>query len=93
MARCEVRIARVPEQLQDRPGGAESEKAMNEQSIEAVAPSNFDQAIGTIVLAFSADPVARWFYPDPLVYLTQLPHFVRAFAGKAFEYNSAYQID
>ena len=66
---------------------------MNEQSIEAVAPSNADQAIGTIVLAFSADPVARWFYPDPHVYLTQLPHFVRAFAGKAFEYNSAYQID
>ena len=66
---------------------------MNEQSIEAVAPSNSDQAIGTIVLGFSADPVARWFYPDPHDYLTHLPHFVRAFAGKAFECNSAYQID
>ena len=43
------------------------------------------------MLAFSADPVARWFYPDPHQYLLHLPSFVRAFAGRAFEYNSAYQ--
>jgi ribosomal protein S18 acetylase RimI-like enzyme len=66
---------------------------MSKESIETVALSNADQAIGTIVLGFSADPVARWFYPDPHDYLTHLPHFVRAFAGKAFECNSAYQID
>jgi ribosomal protein S18 acetylase RimI-like enzyme len=61
--------------------------------IKTVTPSNADQAIGTVVLAFSADPVARWFYPDPHDYLTNLPSFVRAFAGKAFEHNSAYQIN
>ncbi|MET0503572.1 MAG: GNAT family N-acetyltransferase [Candidatus Binatia bacterium] len=62
-------------------------------SIKTVTPSGDDQAVGTIVLAFAADPVARWFYPDPHDYLTHLPPFVRAFAGKAFERNSAYQID
>jgi ribosomal protein S18 acetylase RimI-like enzyme len=62
-------------------------------TIKTVAPSNADQTVGTVVLAFSADPIARWFYPDPHGYLTNLPSFVRAFAGKAFENNSAYQIN
>jgi hypothetical protein len=66
---------------------------MIKPTIKTVTPSNVDQAIGTVVLAFSSDPVARWFYADPHDYLTNLPRFVRAFAGKAFEYHSAYQIN
>jgi ribosomal protein S18 acetylase RimI-like enzyme len=66
---------------------------MTKTSIKTVTPSNADQAVGTVVLAFSADPVARWFYPDPHQYLLYLPSFVRAFAGRAFEYNTAYHID
>ena len=66
---------------------------MIKTSIKTVTPSSADQAIGTVVLAFSADPVARWFYPDPHQYLLHLPSFVRAFAGKAFEHNSAYYVD
>lgn len=61
--------------------------------IKTVTPSSADQAVGTVVLAFSADPIARWFYPDPHQYLLHLPSFVRAFAGKAFEHNSAYCVD
>ena len=66
---------------------------MTKPTIKAVTPSNADQAVGTIVLAFSADPIARWFYPDPHEYLLHLPPFVRVFAGKAFEHNSAHYID
>jgi ribosomal protein S18 acetylase RimI-like enzyme len=66
---------------------------MIKPTIKTVTPSNADQAVGTVVLAFSADPVARWFYPDPHQYLLHLPTFVRAFAGKAFEHNSAYYVD
>ena len=66
---------------------------MIQTSIKMVTSSGADRAIGTILLAFSADPVARWFYPEAHDYLTNLPRFVQAFAGKAFEYNSAYQID
>jgi ribosomal protein S18 acetylase RimI-like enzyme len=66
---------------------------MTKPIIKTVTPSNADQAIGTVVLAFSADPIARWFYPDPHQYLLHLPNFVRAFAGKAFEHNSAYYVD
>jgi ribosomal protein S18 acetylase RimI-like enzyme len=66
---------------------------MTKPIIKAVMPSNADQAVGTIVLAFSADPIARWFYPDPHQYLLHLPSFVRAFAGKAFEHKSAHYVD
>jgi hypothetical protein len=69
------------------------ETTMIKPMIKTVTPSNAGQAIGTVLLAFSADPVARWFYPDPHDDLTNLPSFVRAFAGKAFEHNSAYQIN
>jgi ribosomal protein S18 acetylase RimI-like enzyme len=66
---------------------------MTQPKINTVTPANTDRAVGTIVLAFSADPVARWFYPDPHQYLLHLPSFVHAFAGKAFEHKSAYYVD
>jgi ribosomal protein S18 acetylase RimI-like enzyme len=66
---------------------------MTKPVIKTVTPSNADHAVGTVVLAFIADPVARWFYHDPHQYLLHLPTFVRAFAGKAFEHKSAYQIN
>jgi ribosomal protein S18 acetylase RimI-like enzyme len=66
---------------------------MIKPTIKTVTPSSADQAVGTVVLAFSGDPAARWFYPDPHQYLQNFPSFVRAFAGKAFEYNSAYHIN
>jgi ribosomal protein S18 acetylase RimI-like enzyme len=66
---------------------------LSNPTLKTVAPSNAYQAVRTIVLAFSADPIARWFYPDAHDYLTNLPSFVRAFAGRAFENNSAYQIN
>ena len=66
---------------------------MIKPTIKTATSSNADQAIGTVVLAFSADPAARWLYPDPHQYLMNFPGFVRAFAGKAFEHNSAYWVD
>ncbi len=50
-------------------------------------------AIDVVVLAFSADPVARWTWPDPKQYLTHFPRFVKAFGGKAFSHGSAYYVD
>jgi hypothetical protein len=41
-------------------------------------------------MAFSADPVCRWAYPDPHVYYKDFPPFIRAFAGGAFEAPTAY---
>jgi GNAT superfamily N-acetyltransferase len=47
-------------------------------------------AIETIVLAFSADPMARWCLPDSHKYLTNMPRFTRAFGGNAFLHGSAH---
>jgi ribosomal protein S18 acetylase RimI-like enzyme len=43
-----------------------------------------------LVLAFAADPMARWTWADPATYLAHWPAFVRAFGGKAFDRGSAH---
>jgi GNAT superfamily N-acetyltransferase len=47
-------------------------------------------AVAVVTLGFSTDPIARWSWPDPAVYLEAFPRFVRAFAGKAFAHGTAY---
>ncbi len=50
-------------------------------------------AIAVVVLAFSADPAARWTWPDPQQYLEHFPNFVRVLGGKAFAHGGAYCAD
>jgi ribosomal protein S18 acetylase RimI-like enzyme len=57
--------------------------------VERAPRTNEARLISTIVKAFLADPAARWMYPDVNQYLLHFPDFVRAFAGKAFEYRTA----
>ncbi len=49
--------------------------------------------IAVVVLAFSADPAARWTWPDPDQYLRHFPSLVRAFGGRAFAHGSAHFVD
>jgi ribosomal protein S18 acetylase RimI-like enzyme len=49
--------------------------------------------VDVITLGFSADPMARWSFPDPRAYLTAMPALVRAFGGKAFDEGTAYCVD
>lgn len=51
------------------------------------------RAIASLTLAFSADPMARWVYPDPGQYLTHFPNLIRHFGGRAFLHNTADTID
>ena len=66
---------------------------MTTPRIGTVTTAEEEAAINVVVLAFSADPAARWLYPDPHQYIVNFPSFVRAFGGKAFEQGSAYSID
>lgn len=52
-----------------------------------------DRVIATITMAFSNDPVVRWFIRDAYRYLTFWPPFVKAFAGAAFENGTAHSVD
>jgi GNAT superfamily N-acetyltransferase len=64
-----------------------------DQQVDVAPATDEDRAIATITIAFSNDPVARWFLRDPEVYLTYWPPVVRAFGGAAFDEGTADSID
>ena len=45
--------------------------------------------VATVTMAFSTDPVARWFYPKAADYFRWFPGFVRAFAGRSIDDRTA----
>ncbi len=51
--------------------------------------ADIDHAIATLVLAFSADPVARWIYDDPDHYLRHIPRLFRALGTSSFAAGAA----
>ncbi|HEX2884986.1 GNAT family N-acetyltransferase [Vineibacter terrae] len=61
--------------------------------VTSVPASDRERAIAVIVLAFSRDPMARWSYPDPHLYLAHFPNVVRAMGGQGFVHGSADHID
>jgi GNAT superfamily N-acetyltransferase len=60
--------------------------------IISAPPSAKADAIAVLVLAFSTDPLARWCWPDPGVYLEHFPAIVTAFGGRAFAAGTAYVV-
>ncbi len=62
---------------------------MNALSVRQLSESDTRLAAEIITLAFAADPVTRWTWPDPGTYLAAMPRLVRAFGGKAFAIGSA----
>jgi ribosomal protein S18 acetylase RimI-like enzyme len=65
----------------------------NSSRVVAAQPADMEPLISVMVLAFAADPVARWMYRDPQRYLAYFGRFMRAFAGKAFSTGTAWCID
>jgi ribosomal protein S18 acetylase RimI-like enzyme len=56
---------------------------------DEIRTANEARAVSVITLAFSADPIARWVYPDPHQYYTYFPELVRAFAGESLRLGTA----
>jgi GNAT superfamily N-acetyltransferase len=52
--------------------------------VRPIAQEDEVRAIDTVVLAFAADPMTRWVWPESHEYLTTMPKFVRAFGGPGF---------
>jgi ribosomal protein S18 acetylase RimI-like enzyme len=66
---------------------------MTQGTIKTATAAEAEAVIAIVVLAFSADPAARWAYADPQQYLRHFPSFVHAFGGNAFAHESAYYVD
>jgi GNAT superfamily N-acetyltransferase len=66
---------------------------MQAPTVRTITAIDEVRAIDTIVLAFTADPVTRWCWPDAHQYLTSMPSFTRAFRGGAFLHNTAHCTD
>jgi len=62
-------------------------------TVKRVNEADEAAAIDTIVLAFAADPVARWTWPKAQGYLAAMPQLARAFGGNAFAHGSAICTD
>ena len=64
-------------------------------SVTARTLSSADQeaATNTLLLAFAADPVARWSWPAADLYLSAFPELVVAFGGGAFAHRGAHGTD
>ena len=60
---------------------------------EPIVERDQARALGTLVLAFAADPVERWLYPESQQYLTSFPPFLAAFGGRAFAAGTAWSAD
>ena len=65
----------------------------NNRRVAFARLADTEPLISVMVLAFAADPVARWMYRDPQRYLAYFGRFIRAFAGKAFSTGTAWCID
>ena len=65
------------------------DKALDVRSVTRSDKNRFEAAM---TMAFSADPAARWAWPDPLQYINTFMPLVTLFGGKSFDHGSAYVI-
>jgi ribosomal protein S18 acetylase RimI-like enzyme len=79
---------KLPSDASGKPEGR-----MRSPTVTVMTPADENSAVGTIVLAFAADPMARWAWPHPHEYLAAMPRLTRAFGSKAFSNGSAYCTD
>ena len=66
---------------------------MNRLIAKKANASEAKWAIDALVTAFSADPMARWHYPHPGLYLEYSPSFYFALGGNAFKSGTARILD
>jgi hypothetical protein len=66
--------------------------AVSELMVSPVGEDDQARALDTLILAFAADPVERWLYPQPGSYLGSFRRFLIAFGGRAFDEQTAWKI-
>ena len=64
----------------------------NPFDIRLATRSDEEQVAATITLAFCADPVVRWIFPNPLMRLRTFMKLVGLYGGRALDHGSAHVI-
>ncbi len=64
----------------------------NPFDIRLAIRSDEEQVAATITLAFSADPIVRWIFPNPLMRLRTFMKLVGLYGGRALDHGSAHVI-
>ena len=67
--------------------------AVETTAVRSAVTEECPAVVHTIVLAFAADPVVRWCWPEAHQYLESMPAFTVAFAGGGFRTGSAHTTD
>src|SRR5215510_13467340 len=67
--------------------------AVKTTAVRSAAMEERPMVVHTIVLAFAADPVIRWCWPEAHQYLDSMSAFTVAFAGGGFRRGCAYTTD
>jgi ribosomal protein S18 acetylase RimI-like enzyme len=65
---------------------------MSELSFSPVSEDEQAKALATLTLAFAADPVERWLYPESEQYLASFPKFLAAFGGGALVERTVWKL-
>jgi ribosomal protein S18 acetylase RimI-like enzyme len=65
---------------------------MSARPFSPVGENDKERALDILVLAFSADPVERWMYPEAPQHLTYFPAFLAAFGGRAFAEETVWSL-
>jgi ribosomal protein S18 acetylase RimI-like enzyme len=65
---------------------------MSALAFSPAGESEQERVYATLVLAFAADPVERWLYPEPHQYLSHVPGFLAAFGGRAFAEQTVWRL-
>jgi GNAT superfamily N-acetyltransferase len=63
------------------------------ESVEVVQPADRRRGVAALTLAFAADPIMRWAWPDAYQYATYWPRIAEAYGGRAFDYGTAHVLE
>lgn len=65
---------------------------MSSMEVRTASRQDEGRLAAAILLAFSADPAARWTYPAPDDYIRHFPEIIGALGGRAFDCGTAHFI-
>ena len=62
-------------------------------AVRSATEAERQKVVALMTLSFASDPLARWSVPDVGRYLTIMPEWTAAFAGKGLEHGATFVVD